>query len=141
MQIGDARAQRHVVVKSHHAHEIVHGAGAFGRFNTWVAVRVTRAVGSMPVAYLFALLAMVSLPAAINSHNTIIIVSWIAQTFLQLVLLPIIIVGQNVQAAATDLRAEHDHRTLEAIHSLSVDIHSINERQMAILQELQKRGS
>jgi hypothetical protein len=32
-------------------------------------------------------------------------VAWIAQTFLQLVLLPVIIVGQNIQAAAADARA------------------------------------
>ena len=145
MQIGDARAQRHVVIKSHHVHEMVHGGGAFGRFNTWVAVRITRAVGSMPVAYLFALLALVSLPAAINSHNTIIIVSWIAQTFLQLVLLPIIIVGQNVQAASSDARAEADHETLTAVHVLSREIHTltervqqINQRQTSMLEMLTK---
>ena len=46
-----------------------------------------------------------SLPAAIASHDPIIIVAWIAQTFLQLVLLPVIIVGQNIQAAASDARA------------------------------------
>jgi hypothetical protein len=48
---------------------------------------------------------LVSLPAALTSGNVIIIVSWVAQTFLQLVLLPIIIVGQNIQAAASDRRA------------------------------------
>jgi hypothetical protein len=59
----------------------------------------------MWAAYLFFGLTLVSLPAAIQSGNIIVIVSWIAQTFLQLVLLPIIIVGQNIQAAASDRRA------------------------------------
>ena len=36
--------------------------------------------------------------------------------------------------------AAHDHKTLEAIHSLSVEIHTINEQQTAILQEIQKHG-
>jgi hypothetical protein len=58
-------------------------------------------------------------PAAIRSGDPIIIVAWIAQTFLQLVLLPIIIVGQNVQAAASDARAQSDHETLIAIHTLA----------------------
>ena len=46
-------------------------------------------------------MALVSLSAAVKTHNKIIIVAWVAQTFLQLVLLPIIIVCQNAQAAAT----------------------------------------
>ena len=41
--------------------------------------------------------------------------AWIAQTFLQLVLLPIIIVGQNVQAAAADARAEATYKDAAAV--------------------------
>jgi hypothetical protein len=59
----------------------------------------------MWAAYVFGLLTLVSLPAAIASGSPIIIVAWIAQTFLQLVLLPIIIVGQNLQAHETEKRA------------------------------------
>jgi hypothetical protein len=85
------------------------------RFNTRLAVLVTGVVGTMICAYLFAGLALVSLPSAIRSGNTIIIVAWIAQTFLQLVLLPIIIVGQNVQAAAADKRSEQTYQDAEAV--------------------------
>jgi hypothetical protein len=80
-------------------------AGRISRGNSWLAQKVTAAVGTMWVAYLFLILTLVSLPAALASGDKIIIVGWIAQTFLQLVLLPIIIVGQNVQAAAADARA------------------------------------
>jgi prefoldin subunit 5 len=59
----------------------------------------------MWAAYVFFGLSLVSLPAALSSGNEIVIVSWVAQTFLQLVLLPIIIVGQNIQAKASDERA------------------------------------
>jgi hypothetical protein len=89
------------------------------------------------VAYLFAAIALISLPAAIQSGNVIIIVSWIAQTFFQLVLLPIIIVGQNVIQAANDARAEADHETLTAVHQLTVEVHAINEAQSTILKQLQ----
>jgi hypothetical protein len=99
-------------------------------------VRITKTVGSMWVAYLFAGIALVSLPAALLSGDVIVIVSWIAQTFLQLVLLPIIIVGQNVIQAANDARAEADHETLSAVHRLTVDVHSINEAQTVILNQL-----
>jgi hypothetical protein len=88
---------------------------AFGRFNTWLALKVTTIVGTMVCAYLFMMLTLVSLPSAVSSGNLLIIVSWIAQTFLQLVLLPIIIVGQNVQAAASDKRAEQTYRDAEAV--------------------------
>src|SRR5579871_426414 len=109
------------------AHAAVHGDSPIGRFNAHFAVLITKGVGSMWCAYAFALLALISLPAAIASGSPIIIISWIAQTFLQLVLLPIIIVGQNVQAAASDARAESDHDTLIAIHTLASEIHGIDE--------------
>jgi hypothetical protein len=133
-----ATAKRHQprLVLSRDVHGTVHGAGPAGRFNTWLAVRITRTVGSMWIAYLFACIALVSLPAALHSGDVIVIVSWVAQTFLQLILLPIIIVGQNVIQAANDARAEADHETLTAVHRLTVEVHSINEAQTAILNQL-----
>jgi hypothetical protein len=127
------------LVLSKHMHESVHGSSAIGRFNTWVAVHITKIVGSVWCAYAFAILALISFPAAINSHDPLIIVAWIAQTFLQLVLLPIIIVGQNVQAAASDARAESDHETLLAIHALTSEVHEIAERQTEMLKLLDAR--
>jgi hypothetical protein len=88
---------------------------AMDRFNTWLAVKVTGVVGTMWCAYAFGLLALVSLPAAIGSHNAVVIVSWVSQTFLQLVLLSIIIVGQNVQAEASDKRAEATYKDADAV--------------------------
>ena len=132
------RARAHVprLVLSAHGHEQVHGTSALGRFNRRLALRITTSVGSMWCAYAFTLLALISLPAAIANGSPIVIVGWIAQTFLQLVLLPIIIVGQNVQAAASDARAEADHATLNAIHTLTTEVHAINERQTEILLHL-----
>jgi hypothetical protein len=95
----------------------------------------------MTCAYAFAVLALISLPAAIMSHNPIVIIGWIAQTFLQLVLLPIIIVGQNVQSVASDARALTDHETLIALHELTTDVHEINEAQTVILKTLMKRNN
>jgi hypothetical protein len=135
----ETTAQRHVprLVLSHDVHGLVHGTGTIGRFNTRLAVKITKSVGSMWMAYIFAAIALISLPAALASGQVIIIVAWIAQTFLQLVLLPIIIVGQNVIQAANDARAEADHETLVAIHQLTVEVHSINESQTVILERLQ----
>ena len=106
MTSADARIHIPQLILNHQVHKDVHGDNFLGRINTRLAVGITKIVGSMWCAYVFALLALVSLPAAIHSHDRIIIVAWIAQTFLQLVLLPIIIVGQNVLAAAADKRSE-----------------------------------
>ncbi len=137
--IAQSRAHTPRLVLTRHVHKAVHGDNLLGRFNTRVAVAVTKTVGSMWCAYVFALLALISFPAAISSHDPIIIVAWVAQTFLQLVLLPIIIVGQNVQAAASDARAESDHETLMAIHTLTSEVHAIAERQTEMLKLLEDR--
>lgn len=71
-------------------------------FNTRVAEKITLLVSTMWCAYLFAAIALISLPAAIKSGSVVIIVAWIAQTFLQLVLLSIIMVGQQVAGAALE---------------------------------------
>ncbi|MFM5905357.1 MAG: hypothetical protein ACKORF_04550 [Micrococcales bacterium] len=88
---------------------------AIQRFNDRVGLGITNRVGTMWAAYLFFGLTLVSLPAAIDSGNVLVIVSWIAQTFLQLVLLPIIIVGQNIQAKAADARAIATYNDADAI--------------------------
>ena len=71
-----------------------------------LGVVITRSVGTMIAAIIFTVLSLISLPSAIATHDKIIIVSWIAQTFLQLVLLPIIIVGQNIQGKHTEVMAD-----------------------------------
>ena len=91
---------------------------AINRFNTRVALLVTQAVGSMWCAYAFAIFDLISLPDAIRA-GTSAIVSWVAQTFLQLVLLSVIMVGQNVQAAAADKRAE------ATFHDASATLHEV----------------
>ena len=88
------------------------------RFNRWLAITITNVVSTMWCAYVFAALALVSLPAAIKG-GTPVLVAWLAQTFLQLVLLSIIMVGQKVQAEKTDELVEshaHTHRLLDALH-------------------------
>jgi hypothetical protein len=99
-------------------------------FNAKFAVIITSGVGTMACAYLFAVIALVSLPAILIQANVltnsdvpkfftkpglILIVAWIAQTFLQLVLLSIILVGQRVQSAASDARALKEFEDTEVI--------------------------
>jgi hypothetical protein len=94
--------------------EIKQALGEVEGFNAKVALLITRSVGTMACAYLFAAIALISLPDAIKAGRPAII-SWIAQTFLQLVLLSIIMVGQAVQSATSDTRAEKQFADTETI--------------------------
>jgi hypothetical protein len=85
------------------------------KFNRKVGITVTNAVATMWCAYIFAAIALVSLPQAIQESFTggfhaLPIITWIAQTFLQLVLLSIILYGQNLQSEKADARAEATFR-------------------------------
>jgi hypothetical protein len=106
---------------------------AIQQFNNRLGLGITTRVGTMWAAYAFFGLTLVSLPGAIASGNTIVIVSWIAQTFLQLVLLPIIIVGQNIQAKAADERAIATYNDADAILHDAREIQShLDEQDNAI---------
>ena len=106
------------------------------RFNQWFAVKVTRGVGTMWCAYAFAALALVSLPSAIGSGSAVTLVSWISQTFLQLVLLSVIIVGQNVLAAAADKRSEATYDDADAVLHEAVMIQEHLLAQDKVLESL-----
>jgi len=108
----------------------------YARFNAAFAVRITEGVGTMWCAYAFAALALVSLPSAIKSGNAVTLVSWISQTFLQLVLLSIIIVGQNVLAAASDKRAEATYEDADAVLHTSVEIQKHLEAQDVEIEKI-----
>jgi hypothetical protein len=84
------------------------------RMNARFGLKVTIAVGTMWTAYLFTILALFALPSAIH-QGTYFVVVWLSSSFLQLVLLPIIIVGQNIQANAADRRAEDTYKDAEAV--------------------------
>jgi len=93
-------------------------------FNGKFAVLITNGVGTMWCAYIFAALALISLPDAIKA-GTAALIAWIAQTFLQLVLLSIIMVGQKVAAAASDKQAYQTYKDAEALLEISNDMHTL----------------
>ena len=84
--------------------------------------KITSVVGTMWAAIIFALLALVSLPGALASGDEVVIVAWVAQTFLQLVLLPIIMVGQSVQGRKTEKRDAETHAAVMAAHKETQEI-------------------
>lgn len=78
-------------------------------FNRRFALLITKVVGTMWCAYAFAVLALISLPAAIEG-GTASLIAWIAQTFLQLVLLSIIMVGQSIGSETPTSRLRRPSR-------------------------------
>jgi hypothetical protein len=117
----------------------LHGSGPMGRVNAWLAVHITRIVGTMYCAYLFTAIALVALPSAIHQGSPTVLINWLSSNFLQLVLLPIIIVGQNVISTAQDARAAADHETLTALHQMNVQQLQILKGQQEILELLKRK--
>lgn len=93
-------------------------------FNGRVAILITNMVGTMWCAYAFAALALISLPEAIRG-GVAPLIAWIAQTFLQLVLLSVIMVGQKVSAAASDKQALQTYKDAEALLKIQDDVHRL----------------
>ena len=122
----------------------------FAKVNARFGLRVTLVVGTMWCAYIFTILALFALPDAIK-QGTYYIIVWLSSSFLQLVLLPIIIVGQNIQARAADKRAEDTYKDAEAIlkeseevqrhlHAQDHAISDILDRLEALVAEQEKKS-
>jgi hypothetical protein len=73
-------------------------------------------------AYLFTIIALLGLSPALKPGGEGLI-AWIAQTFIQLVLLSIIMVGQNVQSLAADARSANTFKDAETILD-RLDLHT-----------------
>ena len=83
-------------------------------FNGRIALTLTTVVGTMWCAYAFTVLALVALPAALGSGNLQTVISWVSQTFIQLVMLSVIMVGQNILGKAADQRSELTYKDADA---------------------------
>jgi len=103
-------------------------------FNRRVAEKITSFVSTMWCAYIFAALALISLPAAIKTGDVVIIVAWIAQTFLQLVLLSIIMVGQNVASASVEQKINETHAASLGEFELAKEARTIANQELTELK-------
>jgi hypothetical protein len=82
--------------------------------NGRLALTLTTVVGTMWCAYAFAVLALVALPSAIQQGSVLALVTWVSQTFIQLVMLSVIMVGQNILSKAGDRRSEMTYKDADA---------------------------
>jgi len=108
-----AELEAHQPVKTVDLRRVNH-KNFFVRMNARFGLKITMVVGTMWCAYAFTVIALFALPSAIK-QGTYFVVVWLSSSFLQLVLLPIIIVGQNIQATAADKRSEDTYKDAEAV--------------------------
>jgi hypothetical protein len=105
--------------------------------NGKVALIITSVVGTMWCAYVFAVLGLTGIAAAVsNSVTVVLIVGAVSGYFLQLVLLPIIIVGQNIQGKASDKRSEQTYNDAEAILNECLQLQSHLQAQDTVLDDV-----
>ena len=110
-----------------------HGSGV----NATLAVFITKNVGTMWAAYLFAVIGTLGIIGALTSNvELVLLVGAVSGYFLQLVLLPIIIVGQNVQAEASDARAEATYKDAEAVLAECLELQAHLQAQDAAIDGL-----
>ena len=105
-------------------------------FNRRLAEKITSAVSTMWCAYIFAILALISLPAAIKTGDVVVIVAWIAQTFLQLVLLSIIMVGQNVSSASVEQKINETHTASLGEFELAKEARQLANQELTELKKI-----
>jgi uncharacterized membrane protein len=116
-----------------HAKTVDHMPGdtAYARFNKRLALLITANIGTMTCFWIFSVMAFMSLPATLHlvgwipnhwilptffiSYGFIFLISWVCQTYFQLVLLPALMVGQNLQNQAADARAAKSFEDTELV--------------------------
>jgi sensor histidine kinase YesM len=103
--------------------------------NGKIALFVTKIVSTMWCAYIFAAIALIGLPSALNGGAESFI-SWLAQTFLQLVLLSVIMVGQKVSAKASDKKALQTYKDAEALLEMQDEIRELIKRNNSLTEEV-----
>ncbi len=109
--------------------------------NSRLALLLTTGVGTMWCAYIFAILALLVLPDAIKG-GMLTLIQWVSQTFIQLVMLSVIMVGQNILGQAADKRAEATYKDADATFHEAMEIQKHLKEQdeaiNAILDRLEK---
>ena len=78
--------------------------------NDWIAIKVTLLISNMWCVYFF--MALVTVPLLLPSTSTVI--QYVSSAYLQLIFLPLILVGQGLLSKASEARAQEDHDTIMA---------------------------
>jgi uncharacterized membrane protein len=128
-------------------HKLIHNNDVHihSGFNKWLALLITNGVGNMWFFYflavfIFGWMILAKLGVLAFDPYPFALMLLIVGGIFQALAMVAIMVGQNVQSAATDARAETDHETLDAIHKLTGQTIEILEGQNKILALLEGQG-
>ena len=132
----DFQHQQHPRVAARKASGPPKAGDDVGGFNGRFAVLLTRVVGTMWCAYAFAVLALIALPSALKSGDMLQLIQWVSQTFIQLVMLSVIMVGQNILSKASDKRADMTYKDADATFHEAEQIQKHLKAQDAALDAL-----
>jgi len=109
--------------------------------NGRIGLVLTTVVGTMWCAYAFALLALLVLPQAAGG-GTLALVQWLSQTFIQLVMLSVIMVGQNILSRAADKRSDMTYQdadaTLHEAEQIQAHLKVQDEAMNALLDKIER---
>lgn len=144
--MGGRRLSSHAERYKPHGHRLVNvndlkrGEHEVAGFNTRIAVALTKSVGSMVCAYVFAVLALIGLFGLLGWLNPFVFLftTWISQQFLQLVLLPIIMVGNNTINHHTELEADETYQSTAKIFKDVETLMEQNNKQFEMLEAQNK---
>lgn len=107
-------------------------------FNQRIAVIITRATGSMECAYIFAIIAFLGFPALSSWLGSVVAlyILWLSSEFIQLVMLPILSVGQQVLSRKSELQAEEAyHATLKSFHDIEQIMAHLSAQDTELLRQ------
>jgi hypothetical protein len=103
--------------------------------NQKIAIALTKSVGTMACAYCFTLLAVAGFPGLLGA-NVAQYVQWISQTFIQLTMLSVIMVGQGLLGRKQELQAEESfNTTMKTYHDIEQIIEHLSSQDTELLKQ------
>jgi hypothetical protein len=102
-------------------------------FNMKIAVAITKGLGTMVCAYIFAILAIIGFPGFGATPTQY--VQWVSQTFIQLVALSVLAVGQQVLSKHGELMADEQfHTTMSTYHDIEQIMQHLSAQDAELLR-------
>ncbi len=91
------------------------------KFNNWLAIHLGNGLGSMTFFYICVVLDLIELEPVIKSGSVIVWVTYISQTVIQLIALPILAVQQKLMQDKHDetisaIKAVHKHLGVKHVY-------------------------
>lgn len=118
--------QQHPSIK--HPKFFIKEKQGFDKFNRAVAIKLGNMLGSMPFFYVCIVLDLAELPAVVSAHSVIAWITYVSQTVIQLIALPIISTQQNIQQESQTAKQEADH------HAITYIAHAVDEIKKAVIK-------